>query len=438
MYLTRKIDNELLLWAKSIQRKPLVLRGARQVGKSTAVRHLASQFKYFVEINFDENVDYQKLFQGNLSVENICEQISILTNTPIVVGETLIFFDEIQACLPAIQTLRYFYEQKPDLHVIAAGSLLEFALAELPSFGVGRVRFMYVYPFSFIEFLQAHNENQLLKLLDKNVNNQAIPELIHEKLKTYLKKFLVIGGMPEAVNTYINSKNMLEVQRVLDDLILSIQADFAKYKNRVSALRIKEVFDSVVMQVGRKFTYTYPNSTLNNVQIKEALVLLEMAGLIYSVTHSACNGIPLGAEINSKFKKILLFDTGIFQRILGLNISELMLEDNFQIVNKGNIAELYVGLELLKNQTCYTKIDLYYWQRDAKNSQAEIDYVIQKNENILPIEVKAGTKGAMQSMHIFMTEKRSTLGIRVSLENFGKLDNIQIMPLYAINQIINK
>lgn len=437
MYLTRKIDNELLLWAKSIQRKPLVLRGARQVGKSTAVRHLASQFKYFVEINFDENVDYQKLFQGNLSVENICEQISILTNTHIVVGETLIFFDEIQACLPAIQTLRYFYEQKPDLHVIAAGSLLEFALAELPSFGVGRVRFMYVYPFSFIEFLQAHNENQLLKLLDKNGNNQAIPELIHEKLKTYLKKFLVIGGMPEAVNTYINSKNMLEVQRVLDDLILSIQADFAKYKNRVSALRIKEVFDSVVMQVGRKFTYTYPNSTLNNVQIKEALVLLEMAGLIYSVTHSACNGIPLGAEINSKFKKILLFDTGIFQRILGLNISELMLEDNFQILNKGNIAELYVGLELLKNQTCYTKNDLYYWQRDAKNSQAEIDYVIQKNESILPIEVKAGTKGAMQSMHIFMAEKKSILGIRVSLENFGKLDNIQIMPLYAINQIIN-
>jgi predicted AAA+ superfamily ATPase len=114
-----------------------------------------------------------------------------------------------------------------------------------------------------------------------------------------------------------------------------------------------------------------------------------------------------------------------------------MLEDNFQIVNKGNIAELYVGLELLKNQSCYTKKDLYYWQRDAKNSQAEIDYVIQKNESILPIEVKAGTKGAMQSMHIFLTEKRSTLGIRVSLENFGKLDNIQIMPLYAINQIIN-
>lgn len=437
MHLDRKIDHELRIWAKSEKRKPLVLRGARQIGKSTAVKHLALQFKYFIEINFDENTDYQKLFTNNLSVESICEQLAILTNTPIVKGKTLIFFDEIQVCLPAISSLRYFYEKLPDLHIIAAGSLLEFALAELPSFGVGRVRFMYMYPFSFEEFLVANKENQLVKLIQNNTDSSIIPELIHEKLKVYLKKFLIIGGMPEAVLSYVSNKNMLEVQQILDDLIQSIQADFTKYKNKVSTLKIKEVFEAVIHQIGNKFTYSYSNATLTNAQIKEALQLLEMAGLIYSVTHSSCNGIPLGAEVNNKFRKILIFDTGIFQRILGLNISDLMLNDSFNVINKGNIAELYVGLELLKNKSCYQKTDLYYWQREAKNSQAEIDYIIQKNEKIIPIEVKAGTKGSMQSMYIFMSEKNIDEGIRVSLENFGQLEKIKIYPLYAIGTLVS-
>jgi len=436
MYLERKIDAELENWKQLPKRKPLVLRGARQVGKSSAVRNLAIQFKYFIEINFDESPSYAAIFENDLDPIAICEQLSVITNTPIVAGKTLLFFDEIQSCIPAISALRYFYEKMPHLHLIAAGSLLEFALSEIPSFGVGRVRSIFMYPLSFEEFLLANKENSLLEAVTKATTQKALSEIFHQKLKSYLKKFLIIGGMPEAVKSYILNGDMLETQRILDDLILSIQADFTKYKTRVSTARIREVFNAVVQQVSCKFSYSYPNATLNNVQIKEALTLLEMAGLVYFVTHSASNGIPIGAEINPKKRKMLIFDTGIFQRILGLNIAPLLIEDDFNIINKGNIAELFVGLELIKNTSCYEKTVLYYWQRESKNSQAEVDYVIQKQDQIIPLEVKAGTKGAMQSLYLFLEEKKSDFGIRLSLENFSEMEKIKIYPLYAIKNVL--
>ncbi len=432
MYLERKIDKELLLWKKANNRKPLVLRGARQVGKSTAVKHLATQFKYFVEINFDENPGYASAFENGLNVFQICEQLSVLTNTHIIAGETLLFLDEIQACIPAISSLRYFYEKMPQLHLIAAGSLLEFALAEIPSFGVGRVTFMFIYPFSFEEFLMANKETSLLQILKETTTNKPLITAVHQKLNQYLKKFLIIGGMPEAVQVYLASGSMLEVQRVLDDLILTIQADFVKYKTRITAISINQVFNAVIQQIGHKFSYTYPNSTLNNVQIKVVLNLLQMAGLLYHVTHTASNGIPLSAEINIKKRKILILDTGIFQRILGLNIATLLIENDFEVINKGNIAELFVGLELLKNASCYQKTELFYWHREVKNSQAEVDFIIQKQDKIIPIEVKAGTKGTMQSLFLFLAEKKIEFGIRLSLENFGEIEKVKIYPLYAV------
>ncbi len=435
MYLEREIDKELFIWKESNGRKPLILRGARQVGKSSAVRNIGTKFKYFIEINLDESAHLRSLFENEMTVAEIIEQLSVITQTPIIPGETLIFIDEIQACIPAISALRYFYENSPDLHVIAAGSLVEFALSEIPSFAVGRIRSMFMYPFSFEEFLLANKEKGLLNALNIATTKKPLADIFHEKLKKYLKKFLIIGGMPEAVRTYVSTGNLLEVQRVLDDLVLSIQVDFSKYKNRVPALRIKEVFNTVVQQAGCKFSYSYPNATLTNIQIKEALLLLEMAGLLYSVTHSACNGIPLGAEINTKKRKILLFDTGIYQRILGLDIAILLLENDVNIINKGNISELFVGLELLKNTSCYEKHDLYYWQRDKKNSQAEVDYVIQQQEKIIPLEVKAGTKGSMQSMYLFLQEKKKDFGIRLSMENFSEIEKVKIYPLYAVRNL---
>jgi uncharacterized protein len=431
MYLERAVDIELENWRQATHRKPLLLRGARQVGKSSAVRNLAQNFDYFIELNFDEVAEYRAIFEYSTNVIEICELIATTVNTPVVAGKTLLFLDEIQACIPAISALRYFYEKIPNLHVIAAGSLLEFALAEIPSFGVGRIRSLFMYPFSFQEFLMAYQEKPLLAMLGKASPDNPLPEPIHQKLIRYFKRFLVVGGMPEVVRAYVTSQDILEAQRVLDDLILSLETDFAKYKKQVPTTRIREVFDTVVGQLGAKFTYSYPNATLSNVQIKEVLELLNMAGLVYAVTHTAANGIPLGAEINPKFRKYLIFDTGIVQRILGLSISDLLTNDDFQVVNRGAIAELSVGLELIKNHSPFQPTTLHYWQRDSRNSQAEIDYVVQKEAQIVPIEVKAGTKGSMQSMYLFLNEKAIERGIRLSLENFGRVNNIEIYPLYA-------
>ena len=316
------------------------------------------------------------------------------------------------------------------LHTIAAGSLLEFALAEIPSFGVGRIRSVFMYPFTFEEFLTALSENSLLQAIQQATTSKPLPDLIHEKAVAIFKKFLVIGGMPEAITTYLETNNYLLVQNVLDDLIVSYQTDFSKYKEKVSSFRILEVFNNTIQQMGTKFSYSL-NTNLNNMQIKEALNLLQMAGLLYFVTHSSSNGIPLGAEINPKKRKCLLFDTGIYQRMLGLDLASVFLDDDTSLVNKGAIAELFVGIELMKNNQD-PLASLYYWQRESKSSQAEVDYVIQKDREIIPLEVKSGTKGAMQSMYKFLEEKQSSYGIRTSLENFGEIDKIKIIPVYAI------
>lgn len=436
MYLKRNIDQELLLWSQNTSRKPLLLRGARQVGKSTAIRALAANFEHYLEINFEEQRQVHQLFAGNLSPETLCENLSVLYNIPIIPGKTLIFFDEIQACIPAISSLRFFYEKMPDLHLIAAGSLLEFALAELPSFGVGRIRSMFLYPFSFDEFLLANKEELLLNAKRTASTDNPLAEPLHNKLLEYLKRFLIIGGMPEVVSNYVQGKNMNDCQRVLDDLIISLKADFSKYKQNVPVSRISEVFESVVKQVGGKFVYAKAATEANLKQVKVAIDLLVMAGLAYPVVHTSANGVPLGAESDPKKRKMLIFDTGIFQRLLGLNIAEVLLSDQFSMINKGWLAELFVGLELLKSVSCYEQQSLYYWQREALNSNAEVDYLIQKGQNIVPVEVKAGTKGSMQSLFLFLKEKNRPLGIRVSLENFAVYDQIQVFPIYAVSNLI--
>jgi predicted AAA+ superfamily ATPase len=281
----------------------------------------------------------------------------------------------------------------------------------------------------------ALNENQLLDALRNANPKNHLPIAVHNKLISFFKKFLVIGGMPEAVQVFVAGGDLLEVGRVLDDLVISIQADFSKYKNRVPSDRIKTVFESVVQQTGFKFQYASGNTGLSNIQTKQVLDLLEMAGLIYTVTHTAGNGIPLGADINEKKRKFLIFDTGIFQRILGLDIGSLLISDEFNLINKGNLAELHVGLEMLKSGSSYRKQDLYYWQREAKNSQAEVDYIIQQQEQIIPIEVKAGTKGSMQSMFLFLEEKKCQFGIRLAIENFSAYDKVKVFPLYAVQYI---
>lgn len=436
-YLHRTIDSYLLDWSTDSRRKPLLLRGARQVGKSSTIRNLGSRFKYFVEVNFDKNKDVNILFEQNLSPQELCEQLSLIYNIPIIAGETLLFLDEIQSCKAAISSLRYFYEDYPELHIIAAGSLLEFALESLSSFGVGRIRSMYIYPFSFEEFLMACGEGALWRAISEASAEKPLLEPVHRKALALLKKFFVLGGMPEVISAYIEGAKMLECIRIMDDLIISYRDDFSKYNKRVPESRISEVFDSVVLNSGKPFVYAGA-ANANTKQIKEALELLIKAGLVISVTHSSSNGIPLGAEINTKKRKMMVFDTGLFQRMLGLNLSELILSNDLEVINKGAIAEIFVGLELQKSSSSYSKDDLYFWKREVKSSNAEVDYVFQQGENIIPLEVKAGTRGSMQSMHLFISEKSSEFGIRCSSENFSSFDKIKVVPLYAAGALISQ
>jgi uncharacterized protein len=435
MHISRKIDQVLIGWKNQEKRKPLMLRGARQVGKSTAVQELAKNFEHYIEINFEAQIEVRGFFNGDLDPKSICENLSLFFNTPIIAGKTLLFFDEIQACLPAISSLRFFYEKLPALHLISAGSLLEFALEELPSFGVGRVRSVFVYPLSFDEFLGSMGEHKLVKLKKEASVQQPLALPFHQKLVDYFKKFLIIGGMPEAVAQYANGKDLLEVQSVLDDLLISIQSDFSKYKKRVPSLRISEVFESVIQQNGGKFVFTKAATQTSLLQIKEAVQLLIMAGLVIPVTHTSANGIPLGAEADDRKRKLILLDTGLFQRVLGLNVGALLAQNDFDAINKGAIAEMFVGLEWLKYGNPLQTENLYYWHRESANANAEIDYVVQQNENILPIEIKASNKGAMQSMFQFLKEKNRNLGIRLSIENFSAYSPISVYPLYAVSTL---
>ena len=361
----RHIFISLKDWKKDKNRKVLLLRGARQVGKTYIVRELAKEFKHFIEINFEKNSEAKGFFNQNLDPDRICTNLSAYFRIPIIEGETLLFFDEIQSCPKAIQALRFFYESKPELHLIAAGSLLEFALSDLTSWGVGRIRSMYMYPMSFDEFLLANEENALIDIKREASPEKPLLPPFHEKLKEYLRYFLLIGGMPEAVKTFIaNRTDMYSVQNVLSDIATSYYDDFVKYKRRIPVLRLREVMNSVVRQAGGKYIYSKAGSLSNPVQAKDALDLLEMAGLVYKVYHSSGQGVPLGSEVNFKKFKVLLLDIGIFQKIAGLRITDLMFAENIDMLNKGSIAEAFVGVEMIKYSHETEKKQLYYWHRE--------------------------------------------------------------------------
>lgn len=437
-YFKRHIDRELQLWAQSSERKPLLLRGARQVGKTTAVRQLATQFDNFAEIDFNERQDVYYLFDGSYSPQEICQLLSVQLHTPIIAGKTLLFFDEIQACPQAINRLRYFYEKYPEQHLIAAGSLLEFALETLPSYGVGRIRSIFMYPFCYEEFLWATGDGMLAEMINRATPEAPLPEAIHEQAVRQLRKFIALGGMPAVVSRYCEDGNIMECQRILRELIRSFRDDFAKYRQRVPTARIDAVFRSVAEQGLGKFVYSKVSCDGNSEQIRTALDTLILAGLVYPVTHTSANGIPLGAETNEKYRRMIFLDTGMLQSMLQLELGEYFASSDMQVVNRGAIAETFIGNEIVKSSPCYDPRSLYCWHREKSGSSAEVDYVVQIGDKIRPVEVKSGTKGSMQSMRLFLQQKGIDYGIRTSLENFSSYEDIKVYPLYAIKNIFEK
>jgi predicted AAA+ superfamily ATPase len=430
----RRIDLRLLEWKMQPKRKPMVVRGARQVGKTFSIRVLGKSFKSFVEVNFEETDEVKAFFSGNLDPAGIIEKLSLYYKIPIIENESLLFFDEIQACPEAFRSLRFFYEKMPGLHVIAAGSLLEFALSRIASFGVGRIEYSYMYPLSFPEFLDATQEENLGKIIAVSGYGNPVHEVFHATLLERLKIYLILGGMPEAVRCYAESKNILECQKILDGLLTAFYDDFAKYKARLPVIRLKEVFKSTVLQAGTKFKYSRISGE-RATTYKECLDALVEAGLAYKVYHTSARGLPLGAQVDEKKFKVVFFDTGLFQRMLGLNLSEFIVSDFNGLINRGQIAETFSCCEMIANHRSDVKPEIYYWHRESRASNAEVDYVVSVQDRIIPIEVKAGTKGQMQSMMIFLEERGLENGVRISAENFARYGNIFTVPLYAAGNI---
>ncbi len=432
----RIITRYFMDWKAAKGRRVLLLRGARQVGKTYSVRELGRTFRHFLEVNFEEEKEVSAFFRNSLNPEKICEKLAAYFSIPIKPDETLLFFDEVQACPEALSALRFFYEKMPELHVAAAGSLLELTMSEIPSMGVGRLHSLFMYPMSFNEFLMALNEDTLLDTLKKASPQEPLEEPFHEKLIDYFKTYQCIGGMPAVVRDYVDERDITECQKLLDDILTTLRDDFAKYRDKSPVVRLREVFDSVVFQAGSKFKYSNVDSQSSSHSLKDALDLLVQAGLAYKVHHSSARGLPLGAQLNPRKFKVILFDVGIHQRLLGLDLGQLLVAEDFEAVNKGNLAEVFVGLELIANSSPTTRQPLYYWHREARGSNAEVDYVIQKGDEIVPIEVKAGTKGQLRSIFLFLKERNLKKGIRISLESFSEYGEITVTPLYAVRNLI--
>ncbi len=446
-YFRRKIDRQLHEWKESKRRKPLLVRGARQVGKSRSVRNFGGEFKYFIEVNFESREELKNIFRQSGDVKEVCERLSLLFATPIVPGETLLFLDEIQSCEEALKSLWFFKEDMPGLHVIAAGSLLEFALKGMSSYGVGRVSSIFMYPMSFEEYLLALGKDEWRKALVTASPEQPLYEELHRELVRAYRTFLMVGGMPASVSAWIETGDFRECINELSDIQQTYYDDFSKYSARISPEVLRKTLQSVAAQEGGKFVYAKVAGGHRPEEVKSALRLLIDAGLIKPVRHTAANGLPLGGEVNEKFTKYLYLDSGLLLRILDLDfggaakINELILAGSEEdLVNKGKIAELSAGWEMVKGADARHRYELFYWENLSKGATAEVDYVIPKDMEVLPIEVKAGTSGKMKSLRLFMEKKGLQRGVRTSLENFGRLEipgepsprTIDIIPVYAL------
>lgn len=425
----RLIDWHLRSWKNDPRRKPLVLRGARQVGKTYAVRELRKTFTSFVEVNFELLPEAKNIFEQNLLPERIIWELGLLTKTVIVPGETLLFLDEVQTAPSVILSLRYFYEKMPDLHVIAAGSLLDFAIEKV-GMPVGRVSMLYIYPLSFLEFLSATGNGMLIEPI---LQEKTLSGVLHEEIMQLLEQYMAIGGMPEAVMEWSKSKNPDTTFDSIKQLIETYRHDFPKYSKKHQIKYVETLFNQIPHFIGEQLKYSSVHGEYKKRELAPSLDLLCHANVVHKVTHTAGNGIPLGAEINLERFKMIFLDVGISQAILGLDLAEWFLNPDKDLINRGAIAEAFVGQELLCYNSPKWKNELYFWKREAHAALAEVDYLFDKQGIVVPIEVKSGQGSTLRSMHQFLLDhSKSQMGIRFWSQNYSRMNKIDSRPLYAV------
>lgn len=426
----RDIEKELVKWKDQNNRSPLLVRGARQVGKSYLIEEFGKKFfNNIVVVNFEFRPELKQCFT-TLDPYEIINKLRLLMGITIEDGKTLLFLDEIQECPNAIISLRYFKERKGMLAVIGAGSLMEFALNS-PEFRmpVGRIQFLYLEPLSFCEFLTVSGNGQLRQYISEISIVGSSDNAVHQKLIDLLRIYFIIGGMPAVIREYLASQDLVNCSRIQNSLLQTYRGDFGKYAKISEHKYLQKTFDMSPRLAGSRIKYTNIDPESKSRDIKNALNLLAMAGIVKPVYASSASGVPLGAQVNELKFKLNFLDVGLMQNACGLQ-AQLSMEKDLIHINSGAVAEQFIGQELRAYSDSYTEHNLFFWARDKIGSSAEVDYVIDIDAQVLPIEVKAGKTGTLKSLKIFIEEKKSPLGIRFSQDKLSFYDKILTLPLY--------
>jgi len=439
-------------WISKNNRKPLVVRGARQVGKSTLVELFSQQQQRpLAQINLERFGDLSPAFDSK-DPRTILDVLEALPRVDRISADSLLFLDEIQAVPEAIPALRYFYEDMPELAVICAGSLLEYALRDHHfSMPVGRVEYLNMGPMTFTEFLDALSETRLATTIREFTPDQVINPVIHTRLLELLRYYYFVGGMPEAVSAFAQTRSLQDVSEVHSSIIQTYREDFPKYIGSRSLSRVQHVFNFAARNVGAKVKYSQYSREDASATIKTDIELLCLARVLSKVIHSHCNGLPLQADMEEKIYKLIFLDVGLMNAICGLNWNTITRMDDTTLVNEGTIAEQFIGQHLLDLLAGSPNRELSYWLREGRSNNAELDFVIALNGQLVPIEVKAGASGSLKSLHQFMGEKRAPLAVRFDLNPPGRQTvstrikqagqvrdiayELQSLPLYLVERL---
>ena len=419
----RKAYNDLLGWKNDAERKPLILKGARQVGKTWLLEEFGkNEYNDYMVFNFDEVVDLKSIFESNKNPHRIIELLGLLSGRKIMPEKTLIIFDEIQECPTALNALKYFREQANEYHIAAAGSLLGTLLAAPKSFPVGQVNLITLYPFTFDEFLGAVDE-PLYTYFQQIQKNQTIESIFHNKLLEVYSYYLIIGGMPECIASWVGNKDPQRIHRIQNELISIYENDFTKHNSKINSGRILMVFRSIVSQLSKsndKFIYGCIKEGARARAFEEAIEWLVSAGMINRVFNVSKPEYPIKAFDKQNHFKLYLFDTGLLKHMAGIDDATILLPSDYQF--KGALTENYV-LQQLQGQF---DVDLRYFNMN----RTEIDFLIQNGQDIIPVEVKGGERKDAPSFKSYISERSPNTAIRYSKRGYTVDGSITNIPLY--------
>jgi len=411
----RDVLLQIEAWQRSVEPKILVLRGARQVGKTTAVSQLpslAGRGAKVLQVNLEEHPELERSFATN-DAERILEELFFTAGAVPAEGD-IVFLDEVQAAPSALQAMRYLREHRPDLRFVAAGSLLEVALGRRNiSMPVGRMEYLFMGPLTYREFLGAQGSFDMERELMRSwIPGKPFPQAAHGKLLSVLRKYLIVGGMPEAVARFVATGDSMEVGRVHASILNTYRDDFVKYASGEDLLLLRRVFDWVPARAGDKVVYTKIAADRRAAAVRTAIELLCDARVIFPAVHSSGNGLPLSSEVRPSVYKLFFLDVGLMAHMTGVSriSGDMMLDHDF--INRGRLAEQFVAQHLLFRRPSWERPSLHYWLRSGRSSNAEVDFLVEGGRSVVPVEVKAGSSGSMKSLMRFVQEKSVPLAVR--------------------------